>query len=321
MPNPENDGSSEESPFYLGEMSRDLMERCFSECEKRHWHEALREVLGERYKEIIRYASDPTRTDWQYLLPLSPESCVLDLGAGWGANTFALAPRCKTVFALEKVAERVRFMEIRKRQDKVSNVVILDGDFHNLSLAASSIDIVICNGVLEWAAVEKEGRPRKVQVRFLEELGRVLKPNGVLLVGIANRFGLAAFRGAVDNSGFRYTSLMPRVMADAWARLVGGSSVLRGYRTYTYTPFGLRRLIEKADFHDVQVYAADESHSWPWNLMPLNAPGPRLYWMRQRGRTSRLIELARRLGLRKPEARLRNLLASYLVTVARKGNK
>jgi len=320
----------ESSPFYWGEIPQDLMKTCLRKCRTQHWRDVLSQMLSPGYQEIMRYASSATRADWQYLLPLTRESTVLDLGAGWGSNTFPLAQRVGTVFALEKVAERLRFLEVRRRQDRVNNVVILGGDFHRLPLADNSIDVVICNGILEWVAVEKGGPPRKVQREFLEGLARVLKPGGTLLVGIENRFGLDAIRGAVDHSGFRYTSVMPRIIADMWVRLrmarsdkfqVTGRTVLPGYRTYTYTAAGLRRLLEEGGFCNVRAFAADESYNWPWNLMPVDEPGPRLFWLRQRGKARRHVEIMRKCGLRKTEARLRNLLASYLVTVAKRKNK
>src|SRR5205823_4310509 len=76
-----------------------------------------------------------------------------------------------------------------------------------------------------------ETNPRKVQLRFLEEICRILKPRGQLFVAIENRFDYEYFMGHPDHhSGLRYSSLLPRFLANLYSIF----AARRPYRTYTY---------------------------------------------------------------------------------------
>ena len=81
-----------------------------------------------------------------------------------------------------------------------------------LPLAENSFDLVIVNGVLEWVGEwDLTVDPRTVQVNFLKKILRLLKDDGILLIGIENRIGWGLFLGGEDHSGMAYTSLVPPV--------------------------------------------------------------------------------------------------------------
>ncbi|HET7100658.1 MAG TPA: hypothetical protein VFJ52_05860, partial [Terriglobia bacterium] len=123
-----------------------------------------------------------------------------------------------------------------------------------------------------------EGSPRAAQLRFLTSLERLLKPNGVMVIGIENRFGISSLRGAVDHSGMPYTSLVPRRVATLMLRHGKDAHPIhrtrlesRQYRTYTYTAGGYRRLLKAAGFATVRAYWAHEGYNNPFRLIPLDA--------------------------------------------------
>jgi len=96
-----------------------------------------------------------------------------------------------------------------------------------------------------------------------------LKPAGVLLIGIENRIGLHSFLGRIDHSGLPFTSLMPRWMASVYMKirqpgfhrtLLNSSA---GYRTYTYSPWGYRKLLREAGFHDVDFWWPRDGYNLP----------------------------------------------------------
>ena len=71
-----------------------------------------------------------------------------------------------------------------------------------------------------------ETNPRRTQQRFLQELGRILKPDGQLFVAIENRWNYEYFGGRPDHhSGLKYGSLLPRFLANSIRSHVAGDPI------------------------------------------------------------------------------------------------
>ena len=273
---------------YWGEVDREHMQRVNAAARAIGWHAALERELRPTHPHLVDYVHHPARADWRVLLPLDRQrSVVLDVGAGWGANSFALAPQVRRVYAMEKIAERVEFIAIRAHQDAVTNLVPVRADLHALPFRNQSLDVIVVNGVLEWAglvdpAAASGGRPRgprRLQEAFLRALALRLRPGGTLYVGIENRWGLNFWRGMPDHQGLRFTSLMPRPLARAYTRLRQATSdrTYRGerdYRTYTYSLAGYKTLLRSCGFSDIEAYAAIGGYNVPALLVPLESRGP-----------------------------------------------
>jgi hypothetical protein len=123
--------------------------------------------------------------------------------------------------------------------------------------------------------------PRDLQLRFLEKMRLLLKPSGFLCVGIENRIGAEVIRGAVDHSGWPYTSLMPRRVADVWCRYKQRryrSGANLGYRTYTYSLSGYRKLFREAGFASTAAFHAWDGYNKPSLLLPLKSPKPLIHF-------------------------------------------
>jgi hypothetical protein len=108
-----------------------------------------------------------------------------------------------------------------------------------------------------------------VQLDVLRRVRRLLKPSGVVVIGIENRIGFHSFFGRVDHSGFAFTSLMPRWLASlymklrqpAFHRTLLNSSL--GYRTYTYSPRGYQKLLRQAGFQSVDQWWPRDGYNLP----------------------------------------------------------
>jgi hypothetical protein len=124
--------------------------------------------------------------------------------------------------------------------------------------------------------------PREVQLSFLREVKRVLSDKGCLYIGIENRFSLGYMLGVPDHSGLRYTSLIPRSMANFLVKRYGRSGGMsrdtsnrenekewRGYRTYTYSIKGYNSLFREAGFK-FKSYWAFPSYDEPLFSARLN---------------------------------------------------
>lgn len=104
----------------------------------------------------------------ELLVPHGDER-VLDVGAGTGAFSFALAPRVREVVAVEQDAELAE----RARADAPPNVEVLTGDGEHLELEPFSFDLVGCLRVLHHTR-----RPELM----VAELARMTRPGGTILV-------------------------------------------------------------------------------------------------------------------------------------------
>jgi SAM-dependent methyltransferase len=318
---------------YWGEVDRELMRRIDQAARRHGWRRALEEELRPSHPHLVDYVHHPARGDWFVLLPLDRSRTVaLDVGAGWGANSFAVAPHVARVYAAEKIAERLEFVAIRAAQDGCRNVVPVRADLHALPFAPASLDVVIVNGVLEWAGLVdpqapaggRRRTPVALQEEFLRRLARLLRPGGWIYIGIENRFGRMFLRGAADHQGLRYTSLMPKQVARAYTWLRGATSPRtyvqeRDYRTWIYSYGGYARLLERCGFTELERYAAIPGYNVPTRIVPLATPGPLLYLSR-RERSPRAWRSGVRRGLDTLLARtgLEARISSCFALVARR---
>ncbi|MFQ5600426.1 MAG: class I SAM-dependent methyltransferase [Candidatus Krumholzibacteriia bacterium] len=323
------------SDTYWGEVERDRMRRINAAAREHGWSEALARHLAPERPELLRYVQHPTRADWRVLLPLDRERTVsVDVGAGWGASSFALSPHVLRHYAVEKIAERVEFISIRAHEDAVDNVVPVRADLHALPFAPASIDVFAVNGVLEWAGLADPQAgdrcpprsPRVLQESFLRQLLELLRPGGWLYVGIENRFGRMFWRGTPDHQGLRFTSLMPRQVARAYTRLRAARSPRtfeheRDYRAWTYSLPGYRGLFARCGFVELQCYGVVPGYNVPTQIVPLEAPGAFAY-LAKRSRSSRRILGGIRRCARLAAARLgleRYVTSCYAFVVRRPG--
>jgi len=100
---------------------------------------------------------------------------VLDLGCGTGYGTAILAEAAKNVIAVDISREAITYaMENYRRQ----GLDFLVADCIQLPIRSATQDLVVCFEVVEHLSE---------QHRLLDEISRVLKPDGLLLMSTPNR--------------------------------------------------------------------------------------------------------------------------------------
>ena len=263
-----------EDSYYWGEISDKEMNEVLGVTKKEGWRNAAVR-LSLRYPSLGRYILSSSRTDWIFhCLDRSNTSACLDIGSGWGGNSFALSKFYKEVWSLEAVKQRIEFQKIRSMQDGVKNIKFLRSDWMRLPFPDQSFDLVVANGVLEWVGLSDYSKhPRVLQLDFLKEVKRVLKPNGCLYIGIENRYGLQFFLGGRDHSGMPFTSLLPRKIADLVVRkfrktddkYINDKRIKeewKDYRTYTYSIQGYKKILSDAGYNAVNIYWTN-SYNFP----------------------------------------------------------
>jgi SAM-dependent methyltransferase len=136
-----------------------------------------------------------------------------------------------------------------------------------LPVPNNSLDIVAFNGVLEWlGSIDKKRNPVELQREALREAWRVLKPGGYAYIGIENRYSLRYILGDQDDHSFiRFTSLMPRSLANLYCRLRTGGP----YFTYTHSLAMYHTLLNETGFSEVKSYFPWPDYRNPTSIVPL----------------------------------------------------
>jgi SAM-dependent methyltransferase len=272
-----------EPGYYWGEISQSEATSFVSDAEREGWRLAIERRFAND-PAFLTSVLDTQRTSWVPLLGLGHDAVALDIGSGYGALTHALSQQVQEVYSVEAIPERVDFTRVRLAQEGISNVRLVQGSALELPLLDESFDLIVVNGVLEWLGEwDTERDPREVQLRFLRQLHGMLKPGGVVVIGIENRIGLAALLGDIDHSGVPYTSLMPRWLASRYLRRDRRQhhrtvlNAKREYRTYTYSEVGYRRLLAESGFAGAEFYWANPGYNLPYELVPLRESFARRY--------------------------------------------
>ena len=267
---------------YWNHIDEERMDVLLEIARDRGYRYAVEKILGPFAGQyLVGYVLDDSRADFRTILPLTSETNVLDLGAGWGAVSCGLAGDCQSVTAVDTNAQSLAFIQLRAEQSGLTNVKVAQIDPLDdacLPFPDGSFDVAILNGVLEYVG-EASTRlsPDEVQRRCLREIRRVVKPGGVLFVGIENRYGLLYFLGTRDHSNLRFTSLLPRALANLIMQL----RLHKPYRTYTYSCRGYRELLKSSGFDDPSIYLAYPTYREPHFILPSDNDKALLYFVRR----------------------------------------
>lgn len=240
--------------FYYGEIPKEDLISILDDIKTYGWEVAVKRYTYERKSTYwLNYALDERRVAWKYLMDFGDNKVVLDFGCGWGNISIGLARNCSKVVCVDLTKEKLLFLKHRAAYFGYENIFpIHGGDTDFLPFPTEYFDLVVLNGVLEWVAIGKTGNPRKTQIRFLQEISRVLKRGGQLYIGIENRLNFKYFLGRPDDhSGLKYASLLPRLLANLYSKKVKSQP----YKTYTYTSRGYSKMLSDVGFKAVKFFS------------------------------------------------------------------
>jgi SAM-dependent methyltransferase/DNA-directed RNA polymerase subunit RPC12/RpoP len=265
-----------ETAPYWGEFSQQELQQMIADTKKSHWQREVEHRFNDVDSQRYRSVADLNRASWIDLLPLDADSQVLDIGSGLGAITHALALNFRQVVSLEPVLERAIFTSLRVQQERLDHVEVISANILDMPFFDNSFDLIVMNGILEWIGEwDLHHRPDQAQLHVLTKVHRLLKPGGILLIGIENRIGLAFLLGSPDHYGIAYTSLLPRPWATFYLKKKAAGfyrtalNPKKEYRTYTYTLRGYRQLLLKAGFEKTAFYLPYPNYNSPLEIIPL----------------------------------------------------
>jgi protein-L-isoaspartate O-methyltransferase/uncharacterized protein YbaR (Trm112 family) len=295
-------------PYFLKEetfwsepgITPNILQGIIEDLDHRNWHDVFLTHESEAVSQHYSFIKDLGRARWHSVLGLERESIILDLGAGMGTITDALARQYQSLYAVEPVELRCQFMKRRFDQENIKNATIVRTDSTSLPFRSEFFDHIAMNGVLEWIPYSyKDLNPRKAQILVLRKLKELLKIGGSISIGIENRFNHSFFLGVPDcHIGVKYVTLMPRYLA----HLVCRFAINDIYRPYIYSFRGLRRLLLDAGFCEITIYASLPSYNEPSFTIKLNAKDERLndlIWPTKNPISLNVKRLLRGLGILK----------------------
>ncbi len=278
----------------------EISEEVTNLAEQKGWQEAINSYSHTLGAYTLQYINDESRADWHVILPLSSDATVLDIGSGWGNIALSLSKWCKQIYCCDVNMTNLRLLRSRMSDRGVHNVTAFQyepNDFMKLPFPDSSIDVVILNGVLEWmGAAEIDASPKRVQIEALKEIRRVLSPEGALYIGIENRYSTGTLRGQRIHGELPFVGLLPRWISNLITKQLKGEQ----HRTYIYSYWGYRRLLQQAGFKQIDFYLPYPSYHHPNYLIPLKPAWVKRYWLDKLSVSrTRKYRIFQRLGLSK----------------------
>ena len=115
---------------------------------------------------------------WLEALNLGRDAKILDAGCGAGRLSNYVLREGYNIFGMDySLGMLAKANRICNTDNKLA-VAFLQGDVETLPLKDSSVDVLICLGVITYLKSEDSA---------LRELERVLKPGGVLIISILNK--------------------------------------------------------------------------------------------------------------------------------------
>ncbi len=221
------------------------------ELAKEHEPSEFPALIQEKKSWEVLYHLSPVRGNIVRWIPFTGKEKVLEIGAGPGAITSALAVEAAQVECVELSAMRSRINAWRNKDR--DNVTIHVGNFTDIepSLPAD-YDYILLIGVLEYAQVYLD----KGEDSFREEITRLLphlKPGGRLVIAIENRLGLKYFAGCREDHTGRYFDSIENY-ADAQLAV------------HTFSKPALEKLFASCGIKDAHFYYPYPDYKFPGSI-------------------------------------------------------
>jgi ubiquinone/menaquinone biosynthesis C-methylase UbiE len=261
------------NPVYWNQLNKATMVELIANAGKIGWKDTIHKYFDEleREKGYVSYICRQDRADFAYLVPVGPESVILDAGCGWGAITTQLARRARTVFGIDSTLETLQFLKIRAEQEGIHNITLVRTDPFDsgkLPFEDNMFDVISLIGVLEWiGSANTNEKPGSSQIKALKEFYRILKPGGHLCLGIESRYGIGFWMGRGDHPDTKYTSIAPRWLAD----ILTQKQKKHRYTTWTYSHTQLKKLVTNAGFNIKSTFWPIPSYRFPEIIIPLDS--------------------------------------------------
>ncbi|MDY3918773.1 MAG: class I SAM-dependent methyltransferase [Candidatus Limivivens sp.] len=227
-----------------GAIEDELLETA-RECQEREYPR----VIAEKKSWPFLYHFSPIRQNIVSWIPFQGTDSVLEIGAGCGAITGALAQKCGQVTCVELSKKRSQINAWRNRE--YENVTIMVGNFLEVEKhLPETFDYITLIGVFEYAE-SYMGKDHPAQT-MLRCVARHLAPGGKIIIAIENRLGLKYWAGCgEDHVGRRFEGLE-------------GYHHTTGVRTYS--KMELQQVIDQSGEFKTTFYYPYPDYKFPYSI-------------------------------------------------------
>lgn len=167
--------------------------------------EQFENIIKEKKDWAILYHLSQVRQNIVNWFPITKDQKVLEIGAGCGAITGALANRAGQVDCVE--LSKKRSLINANRNKKYDNITIKVGNFEKIEpLLDKDYDVITLIGVWEYSALYLDAE--NPFEKFLNLLKKHIKKGGKVIIAIENKFGLKYWAGCKeDHTGLFFEGL------------------------------------------------------------------------------------------------------------------
>lgn len=204
-------------------------------------------ILNTDNRWAILYHLSQYRENILEWYPFDSSKRVLEIGAGCGAITGLLTKKCSEVTCVELSKKRALINAYRNKE--CSNLEIIVGDFNEIE-HSKKYDYITLIGVLEYS--NSFSSTLNPPLNFLENIKKMLKPDGKLFIAIENRFGLKYWAGArEDHTGNFFDSI---------------ENYPQNKHVQTFSKLELSTLINAAGFNKTSFYYPIPDYKFPFQI-------------------------------------------------------
>ena len=195
------------------------------------WDVALFEYTKSQVARGRSLLEDRRAADWIYFLPFKSNSIALSIGCGWGTVPIALSETCARVYAIDPEWERIKFLDIRKKQQRIDNLFPI--------YVSGCLDLPFSQGQFDFVSVSVKGfrwcATEPISFRkIVQRVYDLLKKDGIAYLSLGNRL---AFQDLL------------------WRNRKSSASLP------LHTIFGYRRILKEEGFSDIHFYAPLPHHN------------------------------------------------------------
>lgn len=237
--------------YYPGEdlYSDGPVEEELLEIAKHYREEELNQVIAAKKSWPVLYHFSHIRQNILQWLPVKKTDKVLEIGAGCGAITGALAKKAEKVTCIELSKMRSTINAYRNQQ--YDNVHIMVGNFQDIEKnLQEKYDYITLIGVFEYA--EGYMGTENPYVDMIARIATHLAPGGKIVIAIENRLGLKYWAGCTeDHKGTYFEGLE-------------GYTQTSGVKTFSRTEF--LQIMEKAGKFKTTFYYPYPDYKFPMTI-------------------------------------------------------
>lgn len=143
-------------------------------------HNAIYRNNATKYQELI--SKQPPLDEVVQAIRSFDGLDIVDLGAGTGRLSAVLAPKARSIVALDGSEAMLHIAAARLKQAGRANWRTVEADHRSLPLAENSADLVVAGWSLCYlASANVEGWEQNVRV-MISEIKRVLRPGGTAIL-------------------------------------------------------------------------------------------------------------------------------------------